>query len=242
PPADQGRGHEGRQQDDDGPPAHRGPQRDDRGQHQDQGGGEEPVVQPARDGPQRVRDRAGVRRDRGVRHERDLHGRPPGQDRGGRRERGYSPPRERAALAPQAAQGRHRGDQGHDGLPVGHHERAGVTSDGEYQHDHLPGQAQAGPGRGGPPPAQHSREGDQRPPGGKGDAGHHYPVRRHEVDDGRGEHEPTRYGPPGGRGQQNGPGARKPRGGAPLTRTRQDPAEPLADTGHDQVDRLARLG
>ena len=36
PPAGQRGGHKGRQQQDGGPPAHRGPQRGDRGDHQDQ--------------------------------------------------------------------------------------------------------------------------------------------------------------------------------------------------------------
>ncbi len=45
-----------------------------------------------------------------------------------------------------------------------------------------------------------------------------------------GVYEPARYGAPGGRGQQNGPGYRQHRSGVPLVRTGQDPAEPLADT------------
>ena len=59
---------------------------------------------------------------------------------------------------------------------------------------------------------------------------------------GRREQERTRHGSHGGRRQQEGPGDGQYRGGVPVVRLPKHSAEPLADTGHDQVDRLARLG
>ena len=113
---------------------------------------------------------------------------------------------------------------------------------GEGQHDHLPGQAQAGPGRGDPPPAQHARQRDQRPPCGEGE-GRRQRLPHHGEDRyGRREQERSRHGPHRARRQQQRPGHGQHRRGVPLVLLPQQPGEPLAGAGHDQVDRLARFG